>query len=327
MIKPWLCIPSSISHKIAPKALNLITPLLKSEGKPTHKNPLRWRDLTFPNRLGTAAGLDKEGTQVSSWWKWGIGFQEVGTITPLPQKPNPGTIIKRYNNEQIVWNKMGFPSSGFEVAKTQLLKLPQKKPTPLFINIGKNRDTTNKEAFEDYKKGLLAFSNIADVFVLNLSSPNTKGLRDLLLPEALHDFLVVKLRSFLNENNLKQPILLKVSPDMDLNQIKSILKISHEANIDGWVLTNTTAQRDTFKQAPKEGGLSGKALTKLSRDFLTTWMEELKHLKFEKKPLVISVGGVSDSQEFQTRLSIGADLVQIYSSLIFKGPGLIHKIL
>jgi dihydroorotate dehydrogenase len=320
-LRPWLWLPSEWAHDLAPTVLPLAAAF---SGRPLSYKPFTWSGLTFQNPIGIAGGTDKTGGSLLSWQKLGAGFLEVGTITPKAQSQNPGKIMARDIPNENLWNKMGFPSPGCLYALTRLQSIKPQLQTPLFVNIGKNRTTPNESAAEDYVYCLEHLQSVADVFVVNISSPNTKGLRDLLKPQALTDFLKPIVSA--NQRLIKKtPLLLKLSPDMSDSEIATCLTLSRDLGIDGWIISNTTLDRTNAKQFPEEGGVSGRALTERSRDVLK---KTISHLGSEKNgKLVVSVGGISDAQEIQTRLDMGADLVQVYSALVFQGPFFINKCL
>ena len=186
MIRPWLALPASFAHKLSPYYLKFAE---KTNSFKVYKwHDFNWRGLQFNNPVGIAGGLDKDATNVNAWWNLGAGFIEVGTVTPKPQSPNPGKIIDRNVKNSALWNKMGFPSKGSDVVLQNLKSLAPYK-TPLFVNIGKNRDTPQESAHKDYIYNIKKFKDVADAFVINISSPNTVGLRDLLKPINLTNFL------------------------------------------------------------------------------------------------------------------------------------------
>lgn len=310
--KPWLWLPSELSHKVSPLALKAITSF---NAHPTPEwQPFEWKNLKFKNRIGLAGGVDKSGKSLQPWWKLGPGFIEVGTITPEPQKANPGQIMNRDIAKQALWNKMGFPNPGARSVFNVVKKMDRPFPTPLFVNVGKNRWTPNEKAHEDYQSCLETFSEVADAFVINISSPNTKGLRNL---QSGDDFkkLLQTLSEFKAKN--KKPLLLKLSPDMSDEELFVSLDNSQPI-VDGWILTNTTQSRPDGLSFPKEGGLSGAPLAPLAQSCLKKAVQHLGDNKKEK--LIISAGGVTSSKEIALRLEIGADLVQTYSGIVFNGP-------
>lgn len=308
--KPWLWLSVKWAHKLSPIFLKTIGYF--REYQTLTWRPFTWRGLEFTNPLGIAGGADKNADLVQDFWTLGTGFVEVGTITPKPQTPNPGVILGRENSTQTLWNKMGFPNRGVDYAKKRLKKLKQPHFTPIFANIGRNRGTTNERAHEDYLLLMHELSGLADVFVINISSPNTPDLRKLLEPENLSKFLNIILEDH------QTPVLLKLSPDISDEELFSILDISYDCGIDGWVLTNTTTKRDDNSKFPNEGGLSGQPLAKKSKEILE---KTIKHLGTKRNDkLIVSVGGVTTADEVFERLELGANLVQTYSGLVFEGP-------
>ena len=243
-------------------------------------------------------------------------------MTPMAQGPNPGKIMDRDISRDALWNKMGFPNPGMKPLIHRLEDFDA-AGTPLFINIGKNRWTDNAEAHSDYTSCIKGLHSFADAFVVNVSSPNTKNLRDLLSEAELKSFLEkIKQQTDLVCSN--KPILLKLSPDMDSDVLKMALE--HSAKfVDGWILTNTTKARFEGSQFSKtEGGMSGLPLKSLSRKAL-----EVARVYKEKFPekLLVSVGGIDSAEEVSLRLEMGADLVQVYSALVFQGPQFFRKTL
>lgn len=321
MRAPWLWIPPQLAHDISPWAL----PVAALFGKhPQPLRPISWRGLQFINPLGIAGGVDKSGRSLLSWQKLGAGFVEVGTITPLPQGPNPGVILNRSLLHRALWNKMGFPNVGADQAFSQLSRVRKNLRVPLLVNIGKNRTTSNEDAASDYIKCLQKLAPVADAFVINISSPNTQGLRDLLTPQYLHKFFEPIMQAR-DSQNLKMPFLVKLSPDMTPEELEVALDTTYKLGMDGWILTNTTVSRPEGIDFPKDGGLSGEPLKELSRDNLRRAIAALGARKNGR--IVISAGGVSSADDAADRLALGADLVQIYSALIFEGPWLFQKLI
>lgn len=322
-LKPWLFLPTDIGHKFSPyflKAYGRIAPMKTYTWK-----PFTWRGLDFTNPLGVAGGFDKNAQLVEELWTLGVGFVEVGTVTPNHQKKNAGKTIARHTKSKALWNQLGFPSHGAQNVHKRLRALKHPHFTPVFVNIGKNRDTPMERACDDYVKLVRTLSDSADAFVINISSPNTPQLRSLLSPDKLQDFLSV----IIEENRdasigTVTPILLKLSPDMSVDELKKILDVSMEAGVDGWILTNTTTARENCPPFPQTGGVSGLPLKEKSKLLLK---ETIAHLGNDRKDkLITSVGGVMTSQDVFERLEIGADLVQVYSTLVFEGPFFFRKV-
>ena len=315
--KPWLAFPPQLAHDLAPKFLRLISKYKKQEA--ANWDPMTWNGLTFPNRLGVAGGVDKNAVNVTDWWKWGAGFVEVGTVTPKPQSANPPPLIKRDIREGALWNKLGFPNDGAQRILSRLETL-QEHQTPIFVNIGKQRETPNEAASGEYVDMMKSLSKVADAFVVNISSPNTKGLRELLKPKHLESFLEPVVRT---GSEIDVPALLKLSPDIDGESLKKTLEVTSELGISGFILTNTTVFRPQDVSFPSDGGLSGRPLATLSKNALKIAVETLKSRG--KKNLLISVGGIMSPTDVQERLEMGADLVQCYSALVFEGPAFFRR--
>ena len=222
-----------------------------------------------------------------------------------------------------LWNKMGFPGPGSGVVVDNLKKFKAQKNIPLFINIGKNRSTDNQRAHEDYIRCLQELHSFADAFVVNISSPNTKSLRDLQSAEVLQNFL----EPIISEKERlcpQVPLLLKMSPEMDDVALESLLSVSAPL-VDGWILTNTTNHRSSHSPFPPAGGVSGGPLTLRSRETLKKTIQILGERRGDK--LIVSVGGILDSKEAQVRLDLGANLVQAYSGQVFHGPKFFQSLL
>jgi dihydroorotate dehydrogenase len=274
--------------------------------------------LKFPNRIGVAGGVDKNAQNVQAWWALGAGFVEVGTVTPRPQKGNTPPIVDRDLLHEALWNRMGFPSHGVRKVKARLLRLPRPFLAPVFANLGKNAVTPLESATADYLELLRELHGIVDAFVVNISSPNTKGLRDLLKPENLQGFL----RPILAQK--REPVLLKLSPDMHDDEMERALTLSNDLGIDGWIFTNTSQGLREGLDFPKEGGVSGRPLAERSKEVLRQAIGILGPRRAGK--LIVSVGGVMTPADVSERLALGADLVQAYSALIFEGPYFFRKV-
>lgn len=316
-MKPWLLFSPQFAHDIAPLALRLGA-AFQSDDIPIWQ-PLKWKGLSFPNRLGLAGGVDKDGELIEEWWAYGAGFVEVGTVTPRAQLPNPGVIINRDLESRALWNKMGFPGSGMDVARENLRDLPPRRRTPVFVNIGKNRDTSNDDAVRDYALCMKTLSGLADVFVVNISSPNTTGLRELLQPARFQKFLGGVLAAKNKTSAPATPVLLKISPDADDQDLQRVVKLACELGIDGFIATNTTLARNHGSPFPPEGGVSGGPLANRAKEVLHLVHEAMGDARGDH--LLISAGGVLSAEDVSERIALGADLVQVYSALIFEGPG------
>nr|BFD58496.1 quinone-dependent dihydroorotate dehydrogenase [Bdellovibrio sp. CKG001] len=320
MKKPWLLLPPQWAHDLSSLALPAYA-LLHGKKIP-HWKSFTWRDLYFPNPVGIAGGVDKNAEHLKDWWALGCGFVEVGTVTPRAQTPNPGKIMDRDLNLQAMWNKMGFPSHGAEEVFYNLASYAPNYRTPIFVNIGKNRHTPNNSAVNDYLTLVDQFRPFADAFVVNISSPNTAGLRDLQKKENLRSLIspIVERVSHFEPT----PVLVKLSPDMGDEGLAEAVNNCQELGVDGFVLTNTTLSRPEGCHFPAEGGLSGAPLKNLSKHALEVAVQTLG--KKREGLLLVSVGGIMSPEDVFERLQMGADLVQIYSALVFHGPGFFHNV-
>lgn len=322
LMKPWLWFSPQFAHDVAPLALR-IGAALQTQDIPIWL-PLKWKGLEFPNRLGVAGGVDKDADLIEEWWAYGAGFVEVGTITPRAQGPNPGRIIDRDLPSKALWNKMGFPGSGLQIARENLRDLPSRRRTPVFVNIGKNRETSNDDAVRDYAECLQTLSGFADAFVVNISSPNTSGLRELLQPARFRKFLGGVLAARNKTQSPETPVLLKISPDADDADLQRLVHQACELGIDGFIATNTTLARNHGSPFPPEGGVSGSPLASRSKDVLKIVREAVTASGGDQ--LLVSAGGVLSAEDVRERLELGADLVQVYSALIFEGPGFFRSV-
>lgn len=323
-MRPWIYLPAKLAHDLAPLGLEIAAAF--RERKTFAWAPRQWRGMKFANPLGIAGGVDKTGDHVEDWWTFGPGFVEVGTVTPEPQSANPGKILSRDLSRMAVWNKMGFPNQGMYAMREALHDIPGVRHTPIFVNIGKNRNTPLSQANEDYAKCIRVLAGFADAFVVNISSPNTAGLRELLAPENLKVFLGGCLAARNKAGAHETPMLLKLSPDLNENDLASVVQISLQLGIDGFVATNSTASREPMSTFPREGGVSGAPLAERAKQVLLDLNQRLGTGESRRNRLLISVGGVMTAEDVHERLSLGADLVQVYSALVFHGPGFFAQV-
>lgn len=320
-MKPWLWLPPKLAHDLSPLGVQLYS--LIQEKRTPEWSSFSFENLHFKNRLGLAGGVDKNADHLPAWERLGCGFVEVGTVTPLAQKANAGKIFDRSIEDQALWNKMGFPSIGADEVLYNIKSFRADSDLPIFVNIGKNRNTPNDKAAYDYTYLIERFNSFCDGFVVNISSPNTTGLRDLAKKETLESFLK-PISECRNEIQSHKPVLLKLSPDLETDDLKRIIDVAVQNHINGFVLTNTTLSRNTIKSFPPEGGISGKPVSLLAKTALKT---AVAHLGSEKsKKLLISVGGVMTTEDVFERLSLGADLVEVYTTLIFSGLNFFRKV-
>ena len=269
--------------------------------------------LHFPNPVGLAAGVDKDGEAVAGFFGLGFGSVEVGTLTPLPQAGNPKPRLFRLREDRAVINRMGFNNGGIAAA---LPRLPRHRPGILGVNVGANKDATDRVA--DYVTGVTLASKVADYVTINISSPNTPGLRDLQKGAALAELL-----SRASEARGLVPLFLKVAPDLDAPEIDDIARAAIDHRIDALIVSNTTVSRPalTSRNAQQTGGLSGAPLAPLARRRLA----DFRSATGGTLPL-ISVGGIDTPEEAYARIRGGASLVQFYSALVYDGPGLARRI-
>ena len=280
--------------------------------------------LDFKNPVGLAAGFDKNGEFIEELANFGFGFIEVGTVTPLPQPGNDKPRMFRLPADEALINRMGFNNKGVEVLAR---KLQSVKRDGLIIgaNIGKNKNTPNEDAVSDYIKCFDALFDVVDYFVVNVSSPNTPGLRALQEKEPLKNILHT-LQQRNKKNDISRPILLKIAPDLTNDQLDDIVEIVQETKIAGVIASNTTISRDNLHSPEnirnEAGGLSGKPLTKRSTEVIR-YLSQKSNQSFP----IIGVGGIHSGKDAKEKLEAGASLVQIYTGFIYEGPGLVKRIL
>ena len=278
--------------------------------------------LRFKNPLGTAAGFDKPGRLINILGAAGIGFVEAGTVTPKPQVGNPKPRLFRLEKDQAVINRMGFNNAGLEVFANML---EQRSSTVLVGgNIGKNKDTT--QAVDDYTTCFKKLFDLVDYFAVNVSSPNTPGLRNLQDKEPL-TALLSALQQLNKQRAERKPILLKIAPDLTPGQLDDIVEVAKVTKIDGIIATNTTIARDGLQVDPEviesigNGGLSGQPLTRAAT-------EVVRHLYAASEGAIpiVGVGGISSAEQAYEKIKAGASLVQAYTGFIYQGPAMIKSI-
>lgn len=307
-------------------ALNVLghTPLptLLTLGQSIPKKPVELWGLTFRNPLGLASGFDKDAIAVHAWEKLGFGFVEVGTVTPKLQGGNPKPRIFRIPSHHAAINRMGFPNAGASAVVENLHYYRhhhKHKDFPIGVNIGKAKDTPLEEASGDYLECFQKLYDWGDFFVINVSSPNTPGLRSLQSPEHL-GVIFKTLQEFNREHNNK-PLLVKIAPDLALEEISDILRVSTENYLSGIVATNTSIDHSSVPLQEK-GGLSGQPLRQKSTEII-----RFIHKETRGELPIIGVGGVFTKDDFQEKLDAGASLVQLYTGFVYEGPWVAHKIL
>ncbi len=318
------------AHHVSMSALRKAEKLgtLKSlAGKVPQSKSVECMGLTFPNRVGLAAGLDKEGNTIDALGRLGFGFIEIGTITPVAQPGNEKPRLFRIIDKEAIINRMGFNNCGIE----QGVKNVESAKTYdgiVGFNIGKNKLTPNDDAVSDYLKALRGCWGVADYVTVNISSPNTPGLRDLQAADdtaRLLEALKKEQQILTRDSGVKMPITFKVAPDMGEPQIVELSKVFKDGGLEGLVATNTTIDRTEVEGKPhatEAGGLSGSPVTQKSTEVIRTF-----HSHLGKDIPIIGVGGIMNAQDAQDKLDAGASLIQLYTGFIYHGPPLVHSIL
>jgi dihydroorotate dehydrogenase len=275
--------------------------------------------MDFPNPIGLAAGCDKDGRVPDAMLNLGFGFVEIGTVTPRPQTGNPKPRLFRLEEDRAIINRMGFNSDGLDTVIRRLSRRTRRGVVG--INLGKNRDTD--DATRDYEEGILRAGEVADYLVVNVSSPNTLGLRELQARTAL-EALLQQLVDARDKNDSRTPLLLKIAPDLTEDQRHDIAEVALATHIDGLIISNTTVDRPARLRsgnAREGGGLSGRPLLSMS----TVLLSEMYKLTEKRLPLV-GVGGVGSAADAYSKIRAGASLVQLYTALAFDGPALVGRI-
>ena len=289
-------------------------------------DPVTVMGLRFRNRVGLAAGMDKDGIALKGWHGLGFGFAEVGTVTPRAQPGNPKPRVFRDVGNEAIINRLGFNNGGVD-ACVQRVAAHRAAGMLVGINIGRNKDTRAEQAVDDYRYGFEAAYPVADYITINISSPNTPGLRDLQAEAALDALLaaLAETRARLADaQSVYRPMLLKLAPDLDDAGIRSAADIALMHGIDGFIATNTTIARPpglSSGVAGEAGGLSGPPLATQARHVLRT----LRAACGPEVPL-IGVGGIDGPQAARARIADGADLIQLYTGLVYHGPGLVARL-
>ncbi len=323
LFRPILfAVDAELAHQVSLELLNQFQAFIPQK---RIYQPTKVMGLNFPNPIGLAAGLDKNADFLPGLSKLGFGFIEVGTVTPRAQQGNPKPRLFRVVRHRGIINRMGFNNKGVHYLLNHLPPAP--RPYLLGVNIGKNLSTNVDHALSDYQYCFEAVYPEADYISINISSPNTPGLRQLQGEQALSNLLkgISETRKRLeDQHQYSRPVALKISPDLDNNAIPAIAETLHKYSVDALIATNTTLDRlpiSGHRIADQAGGLSGQPLRDRSRHILQAFHQELK----DSVP-IISVGGIDSPEEAKLRLQLGARLVQIYSAMIFEGPGLVSKI-
>ncbi|PWB92771.1 quinone-dependent dihydroorotate dehydrogenase [Methylosinus sporium] len=311
-------LPPETAHQATIVALQLMP-----APKPPRDDPrlaVQAFGLDFPNPIGLAAGFDKNAEVPDAMLAMGFGFAEVGTLTPRPQAGNARPRVFRLAEDRGIVNRYGFNNVGHTLAYERLLAR-RSRGGIVGVNIGANKDAADRIA--DYERGIAAFSELASYFTVNVSSPNTPGLRDLQEKNALSE-LLARVLSARERARRRRPVLLKIAPDLSLEQLDDVVSVARAREIDGMIVSNTTLARPQTLASPfakEAGGLSGAPLFDLSTKMLAETF-----LRVERQFPLIGVGGVDSAAAALAKIEAGASLVQLYSALVYEGPGLVGRI-
>jgi dihydroorotate dehydrogenase len=310
------------AHRMAIQGLKLLPPIRLRPDDP--KLAVRAFGLNFPNPVGMAAGFDKSAEAPDALLRLGFGFVEIGSVTPRPQTGNPRPRLFRLERDEAVINRMGFNNDGAEAVLRRLVARAHHGGI-VGVNVGANKDSADRTA--DYVKLIETFAPVASYFTVNVSSPNTPGLRNLQQAAALDDLLakVIEARERVRQSAGDSPVLLKIAPDLRLSELDDVVHIARSRKIDGMIVANTTLARPSSlreqDRANEQGGLSGRPLFRLS-----TRMVAETYVRVEGAFPLIGVGGIDTGGAALTKIRAGASLIQLYSSLVYKGLGLVDSI-
>lgn len=319
-------LPPETSHHISMQAINWLgqTRLSSLLARPMVSDPVEVMGIQFPNRVGLAAGLDKDGAYIDGLGTLGFGFLEVGTVTPEPQPGNEKPRMFRLAPEQAIINRMGFNNDGVDALVRRVRRC--NFDGVLGINIGKNKLTANEDTLSDYVTCLKKVYKFAHYITINISSPNTKDLRALQFGselEALLDGLKQAHEELKTQHKKHVPIVVKIAPDMEEQEIRAVCQSLLKFEVDGVIVSNTTVDRTSILESRyfgETGGLSGAPLFERSNRALQLVVDEVK-----SKMAIIGVGGIMDGDAAAEKIRLGADLVQLYTGFIYSGPDLIEE--
>jgi dihydroorotate dehydrogenase len=310
------------AHRLAIQGLKILPPTRPRADD--HKLSVRAFGLNFPNPIGMAAGFDKSAEVPDALLRLGFGFVEIGTVTPRPQAGNPRPRLFRLDRDEAVINRMGFNNDGAEAVLRRLAGRAHLTGI-VGVNVGANKDSADRVA--DYVKLIETFAPVASYFTVNVSSPNTPGLRNLQQAAQLDELLakVIDARERVRRNAGESPVLLKIAPDLSLTELDDVVHIARSRGVDGMIVANTTLARPaTLREqarAQEQGGLSGRPLFRLSTRIVAE-----TYVRAEGAFPLIGVGGIDSGGAALTKIRAGASLIQLYSSLIYKGLGLVDHI-
>lgn len=324
--KALFCLDPETAHHVTLAGLRLAETLhtLPLIAGKTVDDPVTVMGLRFPNRVGLAAGMDKEANTAAAFGHLGFGFVEVGTLTPKPQPGNPKPRLFRCIPQQAIINHMGINNPGVEAGVANILRTRGFKGV-LGVNISKNEFTPNSEAHKDYLTCLRAVWDVADYVTINFSCPNVPNLQELAKADSAADLLALlksEQSNLAEETGRNVPLVMKISPDMPETQIKALAQVFLDCQLDGLICTNTTTTRfgvEDHPAAKEKGGLSGKPLYNRANETLEAFAAELKG-----QIPIIGVGGITTPEEAVEKIRLGASLVQLYSGFIFNGPPLVE---
>jgi dihydroorotate dehydrogenase len=332
--------PAEFAHYFSMNCLRLackfpfIRSWLKKSFSVPGNHPVNYFNLSFPNLVGLGAGFDKNAKYLSELDVLGFGFVEIGTVTPLPQAGNPKPRLFRLPKDKALINRMGFNNDGVKVIANRLRKWKGLPPTthpadhsPLIIggNIGKNKQTPNEDAWKDYETCFNELHDCVDYFVVNVSSPNTPGLRELQEKSSLRKILQ-HLQMINSKMQKQKPILLKIAPDLSTGQLEDVIGLAQEIKLDGLVVSNTTLSRKELttsdsRLTTQTGGLSGLPLKYRNTEIIRHISE-----KTNRSIPIIASGGIFTSGDVKEKLEAGASLVQVWTGFIYVGPAIVKKI-
>jgi dihydroorotate dehydrogenase len=326
IVRPLLFLfPAEVAHSIVQAGLWTSSRLFPRPRARERLAQTLW-GLRFPNPVGLAAGMDKGQVVAPAWFRIGFGFVEVGTVTPRPQDGNPRPRLFRLADEGALINRMGFNNPGAESVARRLARLAH-QPGPIGVNVGRNKDTPNERAADDYVAAFRALAPYGDYAAINVSSPNTPGLRALQAGAELRALVeaVGRARDELQRSSGRRvPLLVKVSPDESSEQLDSIADAALAGGADGFIATNTTTSRTVVARharAAEAGGLSGAPLRQLAERACAQL-----YLRVGKRAPIIGVGGIASAEDAYRRIRAGASLVQIYTALVYRGPSIVGEI-
>lgn len=327
-LRPLLfLLPPEFTHKISLCALHILSllGLTRLFFRTSKTTPIECMGLTFKNRIGIAAGLDKNGDYLKGLSSLGVGFIEVGGITPRPQKGNPKPRLHRLVEDSAIINRMGLNNKGVDYLVKKLKRY--KGDALIGVNIAKNQTTNNHDAEIDYVHCLEKIFPYTDFAVINVSCPNSSqidALQNEIHLQRMLKHIITRCGQLQKQYHKKVPLLVKISPDLDDDDVTFIISLAKQLKLDGLVVANASNKRDNLTDTTKasiKGGLSGLPLNKISENMLTRIKQQAADLP------VISLGGIMSADEAQMRLQLGADLLEVYTGLVYQGPRLIRDIL